>query len=213
MVETTIHERPDYLPFYLSFQDLSEFVHDKIESFDYDPVVLYEYTRTQEIETRVRKCDLEEEEQKAEKGKRDAKGRKEAAAQKRLEEEEERKRNAFDYQDMSPKSSPKNSPKAAAKEEKKAPKAAPKKAEKKPDTQKASKEKKGEVANVTSTGSPSWSLDQQAAFEKALKKAPSGMANRWDAVSESVEGKTARQCAERFKELASLRTQLGTRKS
>ncbi|CAM9216098.1 unnamed protein product, partial [Heterosigma akashiwo] len=48
-----------------------------------------------------------------------------------------------------------------------------------------------------------WTQDQQAALEEGLKKHPASMDKneRWSAISAGVEGKTKKQCVERFKAL------------
>ena len=50
---------------------------------------------------------------------------------------------------------------------------------------------------------PAWSAAQQSALEGALRKYPASMdkKERWRAIAAAVEGKTAKQCALRYKEL------------
>eukprot|EP01064_Diplonema_japonicum_P007906 TRINITY_DN15508_c0_g1_i1.p1 TRINITY_DN15508_c0_g1~~TRINITY_DN15508_c0_g1_i1.p1 ORF type:complete len:439 (+),score=86.02 TRINITY_DN15508_c0_g1_i1:54-1370(+) len=204
MVTKTIHKRPEWLPFWVSLTDLMDAASDFIHGLDNDPEVVVESTRTAEYEYRYRKCDLEEERTKAEQLKQDKIDKKDKEAKDRHEKETLRREKADLIQKSVKKSTieavSQNS--AAKKEPEKKVKPAPKPAA----------AKKGEVPNVTSTGSAAWTTDQQREFEKALRKAPSGTRDRWETIASQVEGKTSKECADRFKELSSLRTTLRTAK-
>ena len=51
-----------------------------------------------------------------------------------------------------------------------------------------------------------WSERQQKEFEAALKKYPSSLSanERWSSISNCVDGKTKKQCVDRYKYLSSL---------
>ncbi|CAG0912413.1 unnamed protein product [Notodromas monacha] len=63
------------------------------------------------------------------------------------------------------------------------------------------KKVKRKAAPVAAAGKP-WSQIQQEALEKALKKYPKGIDERWEKISNSVPGKTKEDCLERCRELA-----------
>lgn len=67
------------------------------------------------------------------------------------------------------------------------------------------KKKKGKKKGAKKKGAKKkpeepWNADQQSAFEAALKSTPKS-ADRWEAISKKVEGKTRKQCVARFKEI------------
>lgn len=69
-------------------------------------------------------------------------------------------------------------------------------------------EKKEEPIKVDlpNDGEDIWSEEQQKALEVSLKKYPSSLPanDRWSSISKDVEGKTKKQCVERYKFLSQL---------
>jgi DnaJ family protein C protein 2 len=76
--------------------------------------------------------------------------------------------------------------------------------EEKAKEEKAKEEKPKEESSKE--GEDAWTDDQQKALETALKKYPSSMpANeRWAEISKDVQGKTKKQCVDRYKYLSQL---------
>ncbi|KAJ9466106.1 Chaperone protein DnaJ [Diplonema papillatum] len=203
-VRTPIHQRPEWLPYFCSLHDASEAVSQLVHSHDYHPVVFYEYTRTAEIERRMRQSDFDElAKAETDKQAKEEEKKRQATLERDRTELLHRKRTAnISYGSADIKNSAEENGAAPVKKPAPTKKAAAL----------AKKTAAVVTANVTSTHNAAWSAEQQEAFEKALRKHPTGSSDRWDAVAGIVPNKTARECADRFKELSSLRTQLGTRK-
>ena len=203
MVSRTIHKRPEWMPWWCSWTGIGEAFSTKMAELDNQPVIVVEYRRNYEIEISYRACDVEamkkvEAEQENKKSKKTA-----LAAHKRATETEKRRQRELELEEAR-KSSEITAVSSVVKTETKAASG--------PTLRKTIDPKRGDNSNVVDTGSSSWSKADQTAFEKALKKAPRGVSNRWELIAASVPGKTPKQCAGRFKELASLRTSLGTSK-
>lgn len=56
------------------------------------------------------------------------------------------------------------------------------------------------------TGNPDWNPDQQKQLESGMREFPASIPvkERWVKISEKVEGKTPKECYERFKEIVEL---------
>eukprot|EP01060_Flectonema_neradi_P002065 TRINITY_DN11248_c0_g1_i1.p1 TRINITY_DN11248_c0_g1~~TRINITY_DN11248_c0_g1_i1.p1 ORF type:complete len:436 (+),score=61.43 TRINITY_DN11248_c0_g1_i1:39-1346(+) len=203
MVEKISHKRPDWLPWWGSWIDICAALSAKMAELDNHPVIVTEYRRNYELQLHYRACDVEamkkaEDEEESKKNKKSN-----LAAQKRALETEKRKQREQELEEARKSSEIK----AVSSVVKGAPKS-----EEAPTVRKVAEPKRGEHSNVVDTGSSTWTKADQTAFEKALKKAPRGVSNRWELIAAAVPGKTPKQCAARYKELASLRSTLSTSK-
>jgi hypothetical protein len=61
-------------------------------------------------------------------------------------------------------------------------------------------------AAAVSTGNPDWNPEQQKQLEGGMREFPASIPvkERWIKISEKVEGKTPKECYERFKEIVEL---------